>query len=354
MYDWTHGESDYIEQISHSLCSLEFKPHRKLYDWFKEQVYPHSLKELPLIPKQREFARLNLSYTIMSKRKLLQLVKGNYVSGWDDPRMPTISGLRRRGYTPESIRNFAERIGIAKRENVIDVSLLEYSVRDHLNKIANRVMVVMDPIKMIITNYPEGQNEILTSTNNPEDDNSGTRELSFSRELYIERSDFLIDPPKKFFRLGPGLSTRLKDAYKVTCDDYKVNAETGEVEEIYCSYHQNSKSGQDTSDIKVKSTIHWVEVSSAADMEIRLYDRLFMDEAPGGHKDKDFLDFLNPNSLTLIQAKAESSLQSAERGDHYQFMRMGYFCPDKNSSSEKLIFNRTVTLKDAWKKIQDK
>jgi glutaminyl-tRNA synthetase len=240
---------------------------------------------------------------------------------------------------------------VAKRENVIDVSLLEYSVREHLNKIATRVMVVMDPIKLIITNYPEGQTEQLISINNPEDESAGTRETTFSREIYIERSDFMIDPPKKFFRLGPGLSTRLKDAYKVTCDDYKLNEETGEVEEIYCTYHPDSKSGQDTSNIPVKSTIHWVDVNTAVDMEIRLYDRLFMDEAPGAHKDRDFLEFLNPDSLQIINGKAEASLKEADLDSHYQFMRMGYFCPDPDSTKDHLVFNRTVTLKDAWAKM---
>jgi glutaminyl-tRNA synthetase len=344
MYDFAHGQSDSIEEITHSICTLEFENHRPLYNWFIEnlEIFPS---------RQIEFARLNLSYTIMSKRKLLQLVNGSYVKGWDDPRMPTLSGLRRRGYTPESIRNFADRIGVAKRENVIDVSLLEYSVREHLNKIATRVMVVMDPIKMIITNYPEGQIETLTSINNPEDESAGSRETTFSREIYIERSDFMVDPPKKFFRLGPGLSTRLKDAYKVTCDDYKLN-EAGEVEEIYCTYHPDSKSGQDTSGIKVRSTIHWVDVDTAVDMEIRLYDRLFMDEAPGSHKDKDFLEFLNPDSLTVIEGKAEASLKDAELDSHYQFMRKGYFCPDPDSTRDHLVFNRTVTLKDAWAKMQ--
>jgi glutaminyl-tRNA synthetase len=347
MYDFAHGQSDSIEEITHSICTLEFENHRPLYNWFIEhlEIFPS---------RQIEFARLNLSYTIMSKRKLLQLVNGSYVNGWDDPRMPTLSGMRRRGYTPESIRNFAERVGIAKRENVIDVSLLEYSVREHLNKIATRVMVVMDPIKMIITNYPEGKTEILNSVNNPEDEGAGSREITFSREIYIERSDFMVDPPKKFFRLGPGLSTRLKDAYKVTCDDYKINEETGEVEEIYCTYHPDSKSGQDTSGIKVKSTIHWVDVSTAEDMEIRLYDRLFMDEAPGSHKERDFLEFLNPDSLSVVNGKAEAGLKGASLDSHYQFMRLGYFCPDPDSNEEKLVFNRTVTLKDAWARMQGK
>ena len=347
MYDFAHGQSDSIEGITHSICTLEFENHRPLYNWFIEHIgiFPS---------RQIEFARLNLNYTIMSKRKLLLLVQNGHVSGWDDPRMPTLSGLRRRGYTPESIRDFAERVGIAKRENVIDVGLLEYAARDHLNKIASRVMVVMDPIKMIITNYPEGPGEMLDSNNNPEDEGAGSRQISFSRELYIERDDFMIDPPKKFFRLGPGLSTRLKDAYKVTCNDYKLDPETGEVEEIYCSYHADSKSGQDTSGIPVKSTIHWVDVLTAVDMEVRLYDRLVLDEDPGSHKDRDFLEFLNPDSLKVIQAKAEAGLKTARVGNHFQFMRMGYFCPDPDSKMEHLVFNRTVTLKDAWAKLKDK
>ncbi|HRQ29294.1 MAG TPA: glutamine--tRNA ligase/YqeY domain fusion protein [Saprospiraceae bacterium] len=347
MYDFAHGQSDSIEQITHSICTLEFEVHRPLYEWF--------IQKLEIFPsRQIEFARLNLSYTIMSKRRLLKLVEGKYVSGWDDPRMPTISGLRRRGYTPESIRNFADRIGIARRENVIDVSLLEFSVREHLNKIAKRVMVVMDPIKMVITNYPAGQNELLDSVNNPEDDQSGSRQLIFSNTLYIERDDFMVEPQKGFYRLGPGLSVRLKDAYKVTCENFVLDEATGKVKEIHCLYHPDSKSGQDTSSVNVKATIHWVDVNSAVNMEIRLYDRLFLDEAPDGHKDKDFLEFLNPDSLKVIQGKAEASLKDATTHDHFQFMRMGYFCPDPDSSTEKLIFNRTVTLKDAWQKQKGK
>lgn len=347
MYDFAHGQSDSIENITHSICTLEFEVHRPLYDWFIQQleIYPS---------RQIEFARLNLSYTIMSKRRLLKLVEGKYVSGWDDPRMPTISGLRRRGYTPESLRNFAERIGIARRENVIDVSLLEFSAREHLNKIAKRVMVVMDPIKMVITNYPEGKTELLESVNNPEDERSGNRQIAFSNTLYIERDDFMVDPPKGFYRLGPGLSVRLKDAYKVTCENFVMDEVTGEVKEIHCIYHPDSKSGQDTSNVNVKATIHWVDVHAAVDMEIRLYDRLFLDEAPDGHKDQDFLEFLNPDSLKIIQGKAEASLRDATVHDHYQFMRMGYFCPDLDSTAGKLIFNRTVTLKDAWQKQKDK
>ena len=349
MYDWTHGQSDYLEQVSHSICTLEFKSHRPLYEWFIEQIYSGGLK-----PKQREFARRNLSYTVMSKRKLMQLVNEGHVDGWDDPRMPTISGLRRRGYTPESIINFSEVSGISKRENVTDVALLEYSVREHLNKIALRRMAVLRPLKMIITNYPEGQTEWFDVVNNPEDESAGTRKVPFSREILIEASDFMKEPPKKFFRLGPGRSVRLKNAYKVTCDSYKTG-DDGEVVEIYCTYHPDSKSGQpDTSNVKVKSTIHWVNAADAVDIEIRLYDRLFADEAPDSHKDKDFMEFLNPDSLHILNGVGEINLKNAKKEDRFQFLRMGYFIQDKYSSDEKLIFNRTVTLKDAWKKIQAK
>ena len=349
MYDWTHGQSDYLEQVSHSLCTLEFKSHRPLYEWFLEQVYSGGLK-----PKQREFARRNLSYTVMSKRKLMRLVNEGHVDGWDDPRMPTISGLRRRGYTPESIINFSELSGIAKRENVTDVALLEYAAREHLNKIALRRMAVLRPLKMIITNYPEGQTEWLDVDNNPEDENAGTRKVPFSREIYIEATDFMKEPPKKFFRLGPGRSVRLKNAYKVTCDDYKTD-ENGEVTEIYCTYHPGSKSGQpDTSNVKVKSTIHWVDANNAVDIEVRLYDRLFTDEAPDSHPDKDFMEFLNPDSLKILKGKGEVNLKDATKEDRFQFLRMGYFVLDKNSTPQNLIFNRTVTLKDAWKKLQAK
>ncbi|HHH55380.1 MAG TPA: glutamine--tRNA ligase, partial [Bacteroidetes bacterium] len=342
-----HGQSDSIEEITHSICTLEFESHRPLYDWF--------IEKLEIFPsRQIEFARLNLTYTIMSKRKLLQLVKEKIVSGWDDPRMPTISGLRRRGYTPESIRNFCDRIGVAKRENIVDVSLLEFSVRDHLNKIAQRRMVVMDPIKLIITNYPEGETEWFDIDNNPEDENAGTRKIPFSGEIYIERSDFMVDPPKKFFRLGPERSVRLKNAYKITCDDYKLD-NNGNIKEIYCTYHPDSKSGQpDTSGIKVKSTIHWVNIENAVPIEIRLYDRLFNDEAPDGHKDKNFMDYINKDSLKIIKGFGEINMRDAEMEDKFQFLRLGYFTMDIDSTKENLIFNRTVTLKDAWKKIQKK
>jgi len=347
MYDFAHGQSDSIENITHSICTLEFETHRPLYEWF--------IEKLEIFPsRQIEFARLNLNYTIMSKRKLLKLVEDGIVKGWDDPRMPTISGLRRRGYTPESIRNFCERIGIAKRENVVDVSLLEYSVREHLNKIAERRMVVMRPVKMIITNYPEGKSEMLSIINNPEDENSASREVPFSREIYIESTDFMIDPPKDFFRLGPGRSIRLKNAYKVTCDDYKLDSD-GNVEEVYCTYHANSKSGQpDTSGVKVRSTIHWVNVEDAVPVEIRLYDRLFKDEFPDSHKDKDFMDFLNEDSLNILNGFGEVNLKNDKKEDKFQFLRMGYFSFDDDSTPEKLVFNRTVTLKDGWKKSQGK
>ena len=347
MYDFAHGQSDSIENITHSICTLEFETHRPLYEWF--------IEKLEIFPsRQIEFARLNLNYTIMSKRKLLKLVEDGIVKGWDDPRMPTISGLRRRGYTPESIRNFCERIGIAKRENVVDVSLLEYSVREHLNKIAERRMVVMRPVKMIITNYQEGKSEMLSIINNPEDENSASREVPFSREIYIESTDFMIDPPKDFFRLGPGRSIRLKNAYKVTCDDYKLDSD-GNVEEVYCTYHANSKSGQpDTSGVKVRSTIHWVNVEDAVPVEIRLYDRLFKDEFPDSHKDKDFMDFLNEDSLNILNGFGEVNLKNDKKEDKFQFLRMGYFSFDDDSTPEKLVFNRTVTLKDGWKKSQGK
>ncbi len=347
MYDFAHGQSDAIEQITHSICTLEFETHRPLYNWFidKLEIFPS---------RQIEFARLNLNYTIMSKRKLLQLVEEEIVEGWNDPRMPTISGMRRRGYTPEAIRNFCNRIGVAKRENIVDVALLEFSVREHLNKIALRRMVVMEPVKLIITNYPDGQTEWFDIDNNPEDENAGTRKVPFSKEIYIEKSDFMIDPPKKFFRLGPGRSVRLKNAYKVTCDDYKLDDE-GNVKEIYCTYHPNSKSGQpDTSGIKVKSTIHWVNVADAVPIQIRLYDRLFSDEAPDGHKDKDFMHFINHDSLKILDGYGEVNMKDATMEDKFQFLRMGYFTMDVESTADELVFNRTVTLKDAWAKSRGK
>ena len=347
MYDFAHGQCDSIEKITHSICTLEFEVHKPLYEWFIEQ--------LEIFPsKQYEFARLNLNYTVMSKRKLLQLVKENYVNGWDDPRMPTISGLRRRGYSPEAIRNFATRVGVARRENIIDVGFLEFCVREDLNKRANRVMAVLDPIKLIITNYPEGQEETLVGENNPEAENhGGTRPLPFSKELWIEREDFMIEPPKKFFRLGPGLSVRLKHAYIVRCDEFKVD-ENNNVTEIHCTYFPESKSGSDTSGIVVKGVIHWVSAKHALPAEIRLYDRLFHVEDPSS-EEGDFKDFINKESLQVItNAYVEPSLKESTPGNYFQFIRKGYFCPDTDSTSEKLVFNRTVTLKDAWAKEQKK
>lgn len=343
MYDFAHGQSDSIEKITHSVCTLEFIPHRPLYNWL--------IDRLEIFPsKQYEFARLNLSYTVMSKRKLLQLVNEKFVESWDDPRMPTISGLRRRGYTPESIRNFCERIGIQKRENMIDVSLLEFCIREDLNKTAWRRMAVLDPIKLIINNYPDGKVEELNGENNPEvEGGEGSRVIPFSKELWIERDDFMEDAPKKFFRLGPGLSVRLKHGYIVTCTDFKKD-ENGNVTEVYCDYVPNSKSGEDTSGMKVKGTIHWVSVPHAKEVEVRLYDRLFQDENPAASE--DFKSSINPNSLHIIEkAYAEPDLANAEVGKGYQFIRLGYFTlDDKHSNNEKLVFNRTVTLKDSWAK----
>ena len=347
MYDFAHGQCDSIEKITHSICTLEFEVHKPLYEWFIEQ--------LEIFPsKQYEFARLNLNYTVMSKRKLLQLVKEGYVNSWDDPRMPTISGLRRRGFSPEAIRNFATRVGVARRENIIDVGFLEFCVREDLNKRANRVMAVLDPIKLVITNYPEGQEETLIGENNPEAENhGGTRPLPFSKELWIEREDFMVEPPKKFFRLGPGLSVRLKHAYIVRCDEFKVD-ENNNVTEIHCTYFPESKSGSDTSGIVVKGVIHWVSAKHAVPAEIRLYDRLFNVEDPSS-EESDFKDFINKDSLEVItNAYVEPSLKQSNPGDYFQFIRKGYFCPDKDSTAEKLVFNRTVTLKDAWAKEQKK
>ena len=351
MYDWTHGESDYIEQISHSLCSLEFKPHRELYNWFRDNVYEYSQSEYPLPPKQREFSRLNLSYTVMSKRKLMKLVEEGIVSGWDDPRMPTISGLRRRGYTPASIRSFVETVGVSKRENVIDVALLEFKIREDLNKTANRVMAVLDPVKVVIDNYPEDQEEILIAENNPEDENSGTREVPFSREIYIEREDFREEANKKFFRLKLGKEVRLKNAYFITANSVEKD-ENGNITVIHCTYDPLTKSGSGTEESKrkVKGTLHWVSVKHAVKAEVRAYDRLFSDEAPDSHKDKDFMEFLNPNSLEKITAYVEPSLQTAQIGDRFQFQRLGYFNVDDDSTSESLVFNKTVGLRDNWAK----
>ena len=349
MYDWAHGESDYIEQISHSLCSLEFKPHRELYDWFKENVYAYSSEKYPLTPKQREFSRLNLSYTIMSKRKLLKLVEENIVSGWDDPRMPTISGLRRRGYTPASIKSFVETVGVSKRENVIDVALLEFKIREDLNKTANRVMAVLDPVKVVVTNYPEDKEEFLQAENNQEDESAGFREIPFSREIYIEKEDFQEEANKKFFRLKLGSEVRLKNAFIIKAESCTKD-ENGNVIEIQCTYDPLSKSGSGTEESlrKVKGTLHWVSVKHAVKAEVRAYDRLFLDEAPDAHKDKDFMEFLNPNSLEIIPAFVEPSLQTAKIGERFQFQRLGYFCVDNETTETKLIFNKTVGLRDSW------
>lgn len=349
MYDWAHGQSDYIEQVSHSICTLEFLPHRELYDWCIKEVL--DTNALPLPPKQREFARLNLSYTVMSKRKLLQLVTQKYVSGWDDPRMPTLSGMRRRGYTPAAIRKFAETVGVAKRDNVIDVSLLEYCVREDLNKTAPRVMAVLDPVKLVITNYEEGKIESLKAENNPEDENAGYREIPFGRELYIEREDFREEANRKFFRLSLGNEVRLKNAYIIKAEKVVKDAQ-GNITEIHATYDADSKSGSGTeaSLRKVKGTLHWVSAAHALKAKVRLYDRLFMDEAPDGHKDKDFLSFLNPDSLKEIEAFVEPSLQSAAAGQRFQFQRMGYFCVDKDTHPGNLVFNKTVGLRDTWAK----
>ncbi len=351
MYDWTHGESDYIEQVSHSLCTLEFKPHRPLYDWFLDQVVdPERVR-----PKQREFARRNLSHTVVSKRKLLQLVSGGYVNGWDDPRMPTISGLRRRGCTPEAIRNFADTIGIAKRENVVDVALLDFHMREHLNRIAPRVMAVLDPVKLVITNYPEGETEWLEAENNPEDPDAGSRQIPFSGELYIEQEDFREEANRKFFRLKLGGEVRLKNAYIIKAESTVKDAD-GNITEIHCSYDPRSKSGSGTPESmrKVKGTLHWVSAGHALDAEVRLYDRLFADATPDQHKDRDFLDFINPDSLTTVRAKMEPGLKEAKAGDRFQFQRLGYFCADPDSTPGQPIFNRTVTLRDTWAKIEEK
>lgn len=351
MYDWTHGESDYIEQVSHSLCSLEFKPHRELYNWFRDNVYGYSKSNYPLAPKQREFSRLNLSYTVMSKRKLMKLVEQGIVSGWDDPRMPTISGLRRRGYTPAAIRNFVETVGVSKRENVIDVALLEFKIREDLNKTANRVMGVLNPVKLVITNYPEDKEEVLIAENNPEDENSDSREIPFSRELYIEREDFKEEANRKYFRLALGKEVRLKNAYIIKGESCNKDEE-GNITEIHCTYDPLSKSGSGTEESKrkVKGTLHWVSIQHAVNAEIRVYDRLFSDEAPDSHKDKGFMEFLNPNSLNMIHVFVEPSLQEAKIGDRFQFQRLGYFNVDDDSTSEKLVFNKTVGLRDTWAK----
>ena len=348
MYDWTHGESDYIEQVSHSFCTLEFLPHRELYDWFLDQVR----EEDKLRPKQREFARRNLSHTVVSKRKLARLVEEGVVNGWDDPRMPTISGLRRRGYTPDSIRNFADSIGVGKRDNLIDVSHLEYHVREDLNKIANRVMVVLDPVKLVITNYPDGQTEWLDAENNQEDESAGERKVPFSKELYIEKDDFKESANKKYFRLTLGKEVRLKNGYIIKGESVVKDAD-GNITEIHCTYDPDSKSGSGTeaSMRRVKGTLHWVSIDEALPVEVRVHDRLFTDASPDTHKDKDFMEFVNPDSLSVITGYAEPSLKELEVGDIVQFQRLGYFVVDPDTSSEKMIFNRTVPLRDSWAKL---
>ncbi|HAF29087.1 MAG TPA: glutamine--tRNA ligase [Bacteroidales bacterium] len=350
MYDFAHGQSDYIEGITHSVCTLEFEVHRPLYEWYLENVYT----EGDIKPRQIEFARLNLSYTIMSKRKLLELVQKNIVNGWDDPRMPTISGLRRRGFTSASIRKFADTIGVAKRDNVIDVAVLEHSLREDLNQTAARVMAVLNPLKIVITNYPEDKDEWVKIENNPEDETMGTREMPFSREIYIEQDDFMEDAPKKFFRLSPGNEVRLKAAYIIKCEEVIKNTD-GNITELRCTYDPDSRSGSGTeaSQRKVKGTLHWVSAKHAIDVEVRLYDRLFNDEAPDGHKEKDYKEFINPESLKILKnCKVEPSLKDAQAESKYQFQRLGYFCVDKKDSKPgNLVFNRTVPLKDSWGKM---
>ena len=349
MYDFAHGQCDFWEGITHSICTLEFEVHRPLYDWFVDQ-----LQETDYRPRQIEFARLNLTYTVMSKRKLLELVKDNHVNGWDDPRMPTISGLRRRGYTPESIRNFSDKIGVTKVDGMIDVSLLEFSVREHLNKTAQRVMGVINPLKVVITNYPEGQTEELDAINNPEDESAGTRKVPFSRELYIERDDFMEDPPRKFFRLGPGREVRLRYAYFITCTDV-IKDENGEIVELHCTYDPASRGGNSPDGRKVKATLHWVSAEHAVKSEVRMYDRLFNDEDPSGHKDVDFKEFMNPDSLQILsECYLEPFVKDSKPFDHFQFERLGYFNMDPDSTPEKPVFNRTVALRDSWAKEQNK
>jgi len=343
MYDYAHGQSDSIEGITHSICTLEFEVHRPLYDWFIKELEIHA-------PQQIEFARLNIDYTVMSKRKLLDLVKNNYVAGWDDPRMPTICGLRRRGYTPESIRNFAEKVGIAKRDNMIELSLLEFCIREDLNKRAARVMGVLNPLKVVITNFPKGEMDMLQAINNPEDETMGTRQIPFTREIYIERDDFMENPPKKYFRLSPGAEVRLRYAYLITCNEIVKNA-SGEIVELHCTCDPASRGGQSPDGRKVKGTIHWVSIQHAIPAEVRLYDRLFIvpnpDDVPEG---VDYKENLNPYSLKTVTALVEPCLKNACTGTGYQFERLGYFCVDPDTSVDRLVFNRTVTLKDSWAK----
>ncbi|NKI31226.1 glutamine--tRNA ligase/YqeY domain fusion protein [Croceivirga thetidis] len=348
MYDWTHGQSDYIEQVSHSLCTLEFLPHRELYDWFLDQLY----EESKLRPKQREFARRNLSHTVVSKRKLLRLVEEGVVTGWDDPRMPTISGMRRRGYPPAAIRNFADTVGIAKRENLVDVSLLEFHVREELNKTSPRIMAVLNPLKVVITNYPDGHEEWLDAENNPEDETAGFRKVPFGRELYIEQDDFKEQANRKFFRLKLGGEVRLKNGYIIKAESCTKDKD-GNVVEVQCTYDEKSRSGSGTEESlrKVKGTLHWVSVKHAYEIEVRVYDRLFKDENPDGHKDVDFMEFVNENSLTIIKGLVEPSVKEAKVGDKFQFQRLGYFNVDEDSIEGNLVFNRTAPLRDSWAKI---
>jgi len=348
-YDWAHGQSDAIEGITHSICTLEFENHRPLYDWFLEQLGVHH-------PRQIEFARLNLTYTVMSKRKLLTLVEEGHVSGWDDPRLPTLRGLRRRGYTPEAIRAFCERIGVAKTESTVDIALLEHCIREDLNRRSERRMAVLEPLKVIIVNYPEDQVEELEAINNPEDPSAGTRVVPFCRELYIEREDFREEPPPKFYRLAPGREVRLRYAYFITCQEVVKDPQTGQVAELRCTYDPQTRGGDAPDGRKVKATLHWVSARHAIEAEVRLYDRLFTtenpDDAPEG---QDFRANLNPDSLKIIPAaKLEPSLASARPGDRFQFERLGYFCADPDSSPDRLVFNRTVTLRDRWARIQKK
>lgn len=350
MYDFAHGQSDYFEGVTHSLCTLEFEVHRPLYDYFIDLLK----KDDNYRPRQIEFNRLNLTYTVMSKRKLLQLVKEGLVNGWDDPRMPTLCGYRRRGFTPQSIKNFINKIGYTKYDGIIDVALLEHAVREDLNATAPRVSAVLDPVKLILTNYPEDQVEMMEAINNPEDLSAGTHEIAFSRELYIEREDFMENAPKKFFRMTPGQEVRLKNAYIVKCTGYKKN-EAGEIEEIYAEYDPMTKSGMPESNRKVKGTLHWVSIAHSLPAEVRLYDRLFNVENPAEEKDKDFHELLNPNSLTVLTGcRVEKELEKAQPYDHFQFQRLGYFNLDPDSKEGKLIFNRTVSLKDTWSKVKDK
>lgn len=346
MYDYAHCISDSIEGITHSLCTLEFEDHRPLYDWFLDQLNVYH-------PQQIEFARLNISHTVMSKRKLLRLVEDGHVNSWNDPRMLTISGLRRRGYTPESIRNFCDRIGVAKADSTVDMSLLEYCIREDLNKRAPRVMAVLRPLKIVITNYPEGETEELNAINNPEDESAGTRKVPFSRVIYIEKDDFMEDPPRKFFRLAPGREVRLRYAYFITCKDVMKDERTGDIRELHCTYDPETKGGDAPDGRKVKATLHWVSSGHSVEAEVRLYDHLFIKADPEEDEDKDFTANINPGSLeTLKECRVEPSLAGAGSGSRFQFERLGYFCVDPDSDDNTLVFNRTVTLRDTWAKIQ--